>query len=76
MTDNTSVREAVAAATGVPEKLLRGDTRAELEHHASQLKDAGYGADLTPAQIVDAATGRTSGLPANVDDIVSQATSR
>lgn len=67
-------RDDVAAETGVPATLLRGDTRAELEHHASQLKDAGYGADLTPAQIVDAATGRTSGLPGDVDDIISQAT--
>jgi hypothetical protein len=75
-TNNTQDREEVAAATGVPVKLLRGDTRAELEHHASQLKDAGYGADLTPTQIIDAATGRTSGLPANVDDTITQALGR
>lgn len=69
-------RDDVAAATGVPATLLRGDTRAELEHHASQLKDAGYGTELTGEQIADAATGRTSGLPADVDDIVNQALGR
>lgn len=71
-TDHTQDREEVATATGVPVKLLRGDTRAELEHHASQLKDAGYGTDLTPTQIVDRATGGAT----DADDIITRALGR
>ncbi|MDQ1084184.1 MULTISPECIES: hypothetical protein [Microbacterium] len=73
MTDQD--RDDVAAATGVPATLLRGDTRAELEHHASQLKDAGYGADLTATQIVDIATGRADRDP-NIEAHITQALGR
>lgn len=59
--DNTKDREEVAAKTGVPEHLLRGDTREELEHHASQLADAGITTEnaMSAAQIVDGILGRT-----------------
>lgn len=83
--DNSKDREEVAAKTGVPEHLLRGDTREELEHHASQLADAGITTDnaKSAAQIVDGILGRTPTAPEPKDgeelspaQIVTKATAR
>lgn len=83
--DNTKDREEVAAETGVPEHLLRGDTREELEHHASQLADAGITTKnaMSAAQIVDGILGRTEsetepkdGEELSPAQIVTKATAR
>lgn len=69
MTDTTT-RDEIAAANGIPAHMLRGDTRAELEEHAAALTAAGIGTTLTPTQIVDRALGKNT---ADIDTILDQA---
>lgn len=68
MTEPTT-REQIAAETGIPANVLRGDTPEQLREHAAALTAAGLGTTLTPTQIVDRALGNTS----DVDNILDQA---
>lgn len=64
----TTDRDTIAATTGVPAHVLRGDTPEELQAHADQLRSLGY-STLTPEDIVNRAANNTS----DVDDIITQA---
>ncbi|WJL95865.1 hypothetical protein QSU92_01160 [Microbacterium sp. ET2] len=70
----TDPRTEIAEQTGIPASALRGTTRDELQAHADQLVALGYSTqrDLSPAEIVDRALGKTS----DVDDIVNTALNR
>ncbi len=63
MTDD--IRDEIAQKAGLPADALRGNTRDELQAHADQLTALGYSradldANLTAAEVVEIALGRTT----------------
>lgn len=74
-----TVRTEVAKAKGIPESILAGSTKEELEKHADNLIEAGFKATPAPSDDGQGENGKpvgSGGDEKSADEIVDEATKR